>query len=372
MDGLTIPRLLQIIDTTRIDPEIMARCREALRLRYRGKTDQALELGRTVVRMAAKARCVNKRDSAAEAQRRTSMGIALLYLAYIQHLSESPRVRLTGQMAITWLNTDDHNRMLTELAIARLMLDEGYTEVAVEHYRAALSLLSNLVHLYHRKNNIAKEKEYFKLYQLTEQVLSQIPLFARRVTAEYERLAEEVPEPDWLDQVPIPSELVWPGDNPVGLHLMPIQSAESNQAILSPNFKPVLGGMDYIEIKQVSLNGQLYQINVAQKVGNRFFMHVSQSYYAFQFAVMQDPPTLTEPCYVLVRRFDSPQRSESPIVILIPEEEQAWLVSSQPDGAAETIVGEREWTFYEGGPKITESKVQVVGAVVAILTPMSA
>jgi hypothetical protein len=178
--------------------------------------------------------------------------------------------------------------------------------------------------------------------------------------------------PHWLDRVQIPSALVWPGNDPVGLQLMPMQSAEPNRAILSPNFKPVPGTLDYLDIEQVSLNNHSYQIDVAQQIGGKFRMYVSQAYYAFQFATVHRPPQPGEPCYVLVCQFDRPPRSDYPIVILIPEEKQAWLVSSQPDGASETIMGEREWAFDEGGPRITESKVQVVGAVVAILTPMSA
>ena len=153
---------------------------------------------------------------------------------------------------------------------------------------------------------------------------------------------------------------------------MPLQTAEHNRAILSPNFRPVPGALDYLDIEQISFNNQSYQIDVAHQLGDKFRMHVSQPYYAFQFATAHDAPQPGEPSYVLVRQFDRPQRSEYPIVILIPEEKQAWLVSSQPAGARETIIGAREWTFYEGGPKITESKVQVVGVMVAILTPLPA
>jgi hypothetical protein len=368
---LAVPRLLKLIDTTQVDPEIMARCQEALRLRYRGKIDQAIDLNQAIVRLANKTHGVNKPDSSAEGQRRISIGIALLYLAYIQHLSEFPHVLLTSQMALTRLDADDHNHTLGELVTARLMLEESNNEVAFVHYRAALSLLSNLIRL-HQRNKMTDENEYYKLYQLTKLEISYIQLVDQSGVEAYERLTREAPEPGWLDRVQIPSKLVWPGDNLVGLHLMPIQSTEGNQGVLSPSFKPVPGTMDYIEIKQVSLNGRLYEFNVARETGNRFFMHVSQPYYAFQFDTVHDPPQSGEPCYALVRQFDRPQHSDYPIVILIPQDKQAWLVSNQPTGASETIIGEREWAFYEGGPKITESKVQVVGVVVAILTLLPA
>jgi len=369
MDALAIPRLLKIIDTAHVEPEIMARCREALRLRYRGKTDQALELGRTVVYLAVRTRCVDKRNFAAETRRRTSTGIALLYLAYIRHLSNSPRAQLTGQMAVTWLN---HHHGLAELVMARLTLEQGQADIAVEHYRAALAIWSKLIDFQQRKNNLSKEKEYVQLHETTQQAIREIWLSDRHGAVSAQLLAEETPEPDWLDRVQIPSTLVWPGDDPVGLQLMPIQSAERNRAILSPNFKPVPGTLDYIDIEQVSLNNQSYQIDVAQQIGGKFRMYISQPYYAFQFAAAHHPPQPGEPSYALVRQFDRPPRSDHPIVILIPEDKQAWLVSSQPAGAAETIIGEREWTFYEGGPKIAESEVQVVGVVVAILTPLPA
>jgi tetratricopeptide (TPR) repeat protein len=370
MDALAIPSLLKIIDTARVDPEIMARCKEALRLRYRGKTELALELGRTVVYLAVRTRGVDKRDFAAETRRRTSTGIALLYLAYIRHLSNSPRAQLTGQMAVTWLSQDDHHHGLAELVLGRMLLEQGQVDAAVEHYRAALAILFKLIELRYHKHRSLKEKEYVQLYEITQQAIRDIWLPDRRSAISAELLAEETPEPNWLDQVQIPAGLVWPSNDLVGLQLMPVQSGERYQAILSPNFRPVPGMLDYIEIEQVSLNNQSYQIDVAQQIGGKFRMYTSQPYYAFQFAAAHKPPQPGEPCYVLVRQFDRPQRSEYPIVILIPEDKQAWLVSSQPAGAAETIIGEREWIFYEGGPKIAESKVQVVGVVVAILTPL--
>jgi hypothetical protein len=369
MDALAIPSLLKIIDPARVDPEIMARCQDALRLRYRGKTELALELGRAVVYLAVKTRGVDKRDFAAETRRRTSAGIALLYLAYIRHLSNSPRAQLTGQMAVTWLSQDDHHQGLAELVLGRLLLEQGQADAAVEHYRAALAILFKLIEIHYHKHRSFKEKEYVQLYEITQQAIRDIWLPDRRTAVPAQRIAEETPKPDWLDRVQLPSALVWPGDDPVGLQLMPMQSAERHQAILSPNFKPVPGTLDYLDIEQVSLNNQSYQIDVAQQIGGKFRMYISQPYYAFQFAAVHHPPQPGEPCYALVRQFDRPSRSDYPIVILIPEDKQAWLVSSQPAGAAETIIGEREWTFYEGGPKIAESKVQVVGVVVAILTP---
>jgi hypothetical protein len=369
---LAIPNLFKMIDASRVDPEIMARCQEALRLRYRGKTELALELGRTIVQLTVRARGVDKRDFAAEMRRRTSTGIALLYLAYIRHLSKSPRAQATGQMALTWLSHDDHHHALGELVMGRLLLEQGQAELAVEHYRGALTILSKLIDIYYHKHKSLNQKEYIQLYERTQQTIRDIWLPDRRSAISAEMLAEEIPEPDWLDRVEIPSALVWPGNDPVGLQLMPLQSAERNRAILSPNFRPLPGTLDYIDIEQVSLNNHSYQIDVAQQMGGKFRMYTSQPYYAFQFVAVHNPPRSGEPCYALVRQFDRPQRSEYPIVILIPEDKQAWLVSSQPAGAAETVIGEREWTFYEGGPKITESKVQVVGVVVAILTPLPA
>ena len=372
MDALAIPSLLKIIDPARVDPEILARCQEALRLRYRGKTELALELGRTVVYLAVRIRGVDKRDFAVEARRRTSTGIALLYLAYIRHLSNSPQAQLTGQMAVTWLSQDDHHHGLAELVLGRMLWEQGQADAAVEHYRAAVAVLFKLIEIRYHKHRSLKEKEYVQLYEITQQVIRDIWLPDRRRAVLAQRLAEQIPEPDWLDRVQLPSALVWPGDDPVGLQLMPMQSAERHQAILSPIFRPVPGTLDYIDIEEVSFNGQSYQIDVAHQLGGTFRMHVSQPYYAFQFATAHDLPQPGEPCYALVRQFDRPPRSDYPIVILIPEDKQAWLVSSQPAGAAETIIGEREWIFYEGGPKIAESKVQVVGVVVAILTPLPA
>jgi hypothetical protein len=373
MDDLAIPRLLKMIDTTRIDPAIMARCREALRLRYRGKTDQALELGRTMVRMAAQARCVDKRDFAAETRRRTSTGIVLLYLAYIRYLSGSPRAQLTGQLAVTWLNYDEHHRLIAELVLARLASEESRANDAVQHYHAALAILSRLIAVQRRKNNLLKEKEYVQLQQATQQTIKDACLHARRTVVSAGLLAEETPDLGWLERVQLPCALVWPGDDPIGLQLMPLQNAGEQQAILSPNFRPIPGMLDYIEVDQVSFNNQSYQIEVTQETGGKFRMYTSQPYYVFQFEATSRPPQVGEPCYALVRQFDRPLPPDWPIVILISAEQRAWLVLSQPPDSP-AIIGGRKWSIQDGTEikSYNRDDVQIAGAVVAILTPLPA
>ena len=372
MTALDIPGVLKMIDPGRVDPEIMARCQAALRLYYRGKPALALEQGQATILIAAKARCIDKRNFAAETRRRISIGVALLYLTYIRHLSDTPRIQLTGQLAITWLRQDDHHHGLAELIMGRVLLERGQTAAAVEHYRAAAVIFSRLIETRYHKHKLLEEKTYIQLYETTQEIIRGIQLPDQPRAIPVQPLAEDFSGASWLDRVSIPSKLVWPGDYPAGLQLMSMQTTGHNQVILLPKFEPVPGGFDYMDVEQISLNNRLYQINAARQPDGKFRMHASQPYYTFQFATMHDPPQPGELCYALVRQFDGPSRSDYPIVILISEEKQAWLVSSQPSGAAETIIGEREWTFYEGGPRISESKVQVVGVVVAILTPVPA
>jgi hypothetical protein len=58
-------------------------------------------------------------------------------------------------------------------------------------------------------------------------------------------------------------------------------------------------------------------------------------------------------------------------VILIPAEQRALLVRSQPP-ASPLIIGERVWSIQDGTEIKTynEDDVQIAGAVVALLTPL--
>ncbi len=375
MAPLNLPQLFRSIDLQRVDPEILVRCKEAQHWLRRNETDKALDLAQTAARLAARAHNLNKRDIAAEARRRTTTGIALLYLAYLRHLSNIPleqrRALITGQSALTWLAHDDYHHALAELILARMASDEQQFETAALNYQSVLSRFDKMIAAQHRKNNLLLESQYQELKRSAQQALRRAPLAERPAAPSLPPALEESAEYDWLAQITIPAELVWTNIDLAGLQLMPVQSAERDVVILSEHVKVLPDRLDYLEIERLSIGGQHYQILAPPPAQGKFRMQTSQPYYAFQLAAARGQPQAGQPQFVLVRPHDRSLPPEWPIVILIPAEQRALLVRSQPP-ASPLIIGERVWSFQDGAEAKTysEDNVQIAGAVVALLTPL--
>ena len=372
MAALTIPHLLRAIDSRRVDPEILVRCKEAHHWLRRGEVEKGLLVAQATVRLAVHARSSNKRDISTETIRRTSIGIALLYLAYLRHLSEIPtersRVLPGAQSALMWLARDDYHHVLAQLVVARLAEEEGRMETAAGNYQDVLLRLAKL-NTQQRANNLVAREEYATLRQAAQQALHQLPLVAASSAAA--QFPEQLAERDWLDGVEIPAELIWTSVNLAGLQLMPVQSNEPHVAILSDHVKLLPDKLDYIEVDQVAIGGRRYQILAPQPVEGKFRMQTSQPYYAFQFATARAEQCAGQPCFALVYAHDHPLPPDWPIVILIPAEQRALLVRSQPP-ASPLVIGERVWSFKDGADQkiYQENDVQIVGAVVALLMPL--
>jgi hypothetical protein len=372
MTPLDIPQLLRAVDLQRVDPEIIVRCKEAQHWLRRDEIDRALDLAQMAARLAARAYGVNMRDITAEARRRTTTGIALLYLAYLRRLSNIPleqrRALITGQSALTWLAHDDYHHALAELILARMAWDEGRLEVAALYYQNVLARCDRLIAVQHRKNNVLLENKYQALKQSAQQTLRRVPL-AQQSAAPVLPSPTASPERDWLDQIKIPAELIWTNIDLAGLQLIPVQTTERNVAILSEHVKVLPDKLDYIEIDQLSIGGQRHRILAPPQAQGKFQMQTSQPYYAFQFAA-HDQARPGQPQFALVRPHDRALPPDWPIVILIPTEQRALLVRSQPP-ASPLIIGERVWSIQDGSEVKTynEDDVQIAGAVVALLTP---
>ena len=349
------------------------RCKEAHHWLRRDEVDKALDLAQTATRLAARAHNVNKRDITAEIRRRTTTGIALLYLAYLRHLSNIPleqkRALITGQSALTWLAHDDYHHALAELILARIAWDENQFEVAALNYQNVLARFDRMIAVQHRKNNVLLENKYQTLKQSAQQTLRRVPL-AQRSAAPVLLPLEGSAERDWLDQIKIPADLIWTNIDLAGLQLIPVQTAERNVAILSEHVKVLPDKLDYIEVEQLSIGGQRYRILAPSQARGKLQMQTSQPYYAFQFAAARDQTRPSQPQFALVRPHDRTLPPDWPIVILIPAEQRALLVRSQPP-ASPLIIGERVWSIQDGTEIKTynEDDVQIAGAVVALLTP---
>jgi hypothetical protein len=372
MISLSIPRLLRMIDASRVDSEIIARCRESQHWLRRGFPYKALDLAQTTVRLAARLQSIDKRDITDEALRRTSTGVALLFLAYLRHLSNDPfertRALLTGQTALTWLARDDYHYALAALVLANIAWEEEQFEAATARFQTALPRLDKIIAAWRRKNDQLTADRYLHLRQSAQQAMRRVPLAERSSAPASPPALKESAEHDWLAQIQLPAELVWANIDLAGLQLLPVRSAERNVTILSEHVKVLPDKLDYLEIERLAIGGQDYQILAPPPARGKFRMQASQPYYAFQFAAGGQPG---QPQFVLVRPHDRELPAERPIVILIPAEQRALLVRSRP-AASPLIIGERAWSIHDGAEIKTynEDDVQIAGAVVALLTPL--
>jgi hypothetical protein len=375
MVSLSTPRLLRQIDASRVDPDILARCRESRHWLRRGHIYRALDLAQTAVRLAARLQSVDKRAMTDEALRRTSTGIALLFLAYVRHLSNDPfersRALLTGQIALTWLTRDDYHYALAALVLANIAVEEERYEAASAKYQAALPRLDRLIAMQRRKSDQLTAGRYAHLRQSAQQAMRRVPLAEQPATPALPPQPGDSAERDWLAHIQLPAELIWTNIDLAGLQLMAVQSAERNVAILSEHVTVLPDKLDYIEINQLSIAGHSYQILAPPPAQGRFRMQTSQPYYAFQFAAAPEQAPPGRPQFVLVRPRDRALPPEWPIVILIPAEQRALLVRSQPP-ASPLIIGDRVWSIQDGAEAKTysEDDVQIAGAAVALLTPL--
>ena len=372
---LSIPRLLRLIDNACVDSEVIARYRESHYLLRRGYVHKALDLAQASVRLAAHLQS-DKRDVTSEDLRRTSTGIALLFLAYLRHLSSDPfertRALLTGQIALSWLTRDDYHYAIVGLVLANIALEEELYESASANFQAVLPHLDKIIAIQRRKGDQFAADKFLHLRQSTQQALRRVPLAKLPTPPFLPPGTKEPATPDWLDRITIPADLIWTDIDLAGLQLIPVQTAERNVAILSEHVKVMPDKLDYIEIDQISIGGQPYQILAPLQARGKFQMQTSLPYYAFQFAA-SDQAQPGQPQFALVRPHEHALPPDWPIVILIPTEQRALLVRNQPL-ASPMIIGERVWSIQDGADVKTynEDDVQIAGAVVALLTPSAA
>jgi hypothetical protein len=372
MITLTPLRLLRSIDLKQVDPQIILRCKEAYHALQRGlkanddpgQVQRALAQVRAAVQLAAANTPVDKRAITADQRRRSTIGAALLYQAYLQHLAgDGSAAILTAQTAQSWLRHDEYHLLLGQLLVARLAHDDDLPDLEQRAYQAALPLLDKMIERQHRKRNVQLKAEYVEVQQAVQRALSRLSLRNLSVPG----TVAETPAAHWLDRLPLPAELIWPGSDLIGLQLTPTHSADQHTAILSHQANPA-ATLDYIETDTLSLEQHTYRLR--SPVGDKFRLAAGQLYYVFQL-MTNKPAAPDQPSHVLVRPRDRIPAPDAPLVLMTSVRRRAWLVESRPATPAATVIGERQWKIQDGAETLTynESDIDIVGAVVALLIP---
>lgn len=153
-DELTVTSLLQELRFDGIDDKVMSLCREAEQLRRQGRIEESIEQAKDAVRLA---RSTNTGFA---------NGIAFLHLAVARHSSrvstEYAQAIDDCDTAIAWLDPDDHNYFIAQALQARLFLDRGNWQRAVERYQRAIRTLNRLIEHHNRRGELEEADEHDK------------------------------------------------------------------------------------------------------------------------------------------------------------------------------------------------------------------
>jgi hypothetical protein len=373
MTALNIPHLLRILDVSCTDRAVLARFREAQHLLDKAQAAQAIELGRVALRLAVRTATADKRTTALEAQRRSTIGVAFLHLAYLRSQTQLPGQQElavhNARAAVTWLGHDEERQVLAELILALIAQNDKRTIVAAEHLRRAQAILDKLIVEQHRQGKKAQEAEYRQLRERLIQNITQLPL--PRPPAEVQPNIDQ----SILRQLSIPARLVWLGIDPPGIQLMTVfdtTGSRSSVALQPRPLKEIPNTLDAVEVDQVSIDGRPYRVlSILEQPGSKFQFQSGQPYYAYALAEASRRPG--GPSHVLARRQTQPVLIGShPIIIIDPAKQQAWLVESNPSSDP-NVIGAREWIIDDGTETMTyrEANIRVVGVVEAVLTPIA-
>jgi tetratricopeptide (TPR) repeat protein len=343
--SLSISNLLSLLHVDRQD-EVIKLCLDAESLRRRRHYPQA-------------AAAVQKAIAAAN-RNFALLGIALLYSSWIRLAQRSPQTeqqaRRECNRAIRNLSLDAHNQIVARLVGAQLELEIGQIDEALTHFYQAGKILQKLQLDARERGQSELLKEYS---ELDKAVTAQIEAISQAAT---EVPPVAIPEKTAAEpariQLDIPTRLVWPEANPIGLE-----------------FASISGGIapEYIEISQLPINGRTFAV---QPIGafaddaNALRVQRGQKYLALQVEGRSDQ-------YVLVRRQDRPDQDQQLVAVVNQAQRGAWVDEShseQPYDHVHIIGAEREWTINDGSESTSyaEAELHIIGVVEALLSAVEA
>jgi hypothetical protein len=140
------------------------------------------------------------------------------------------------------------------------------------------------------------------------------------------------------------TQLIWPEPEPIGWQLAPFVT------IAGPEPKPTGPALDYIEITQVTIQGQPYAIEPLYSDRRSLRLQTGQSYIPLQVV------TDGGPYYALVRRQDHIDAAEQ--FAVMRGKDRVWT-AHLPEDTSEAVT-------------YTDRDIRIIGVIEAVLTPLHA
>ena len=375
LDELSIPNLLSLLQVDR-SGDMMKLCIEAEGLRRQRHYKDAIELTQNAVELA-------QYDSAL-------VGVSLLYSSCARATSSQPyeeeiAVRECNR-AIRALNLLPYNLAIAHMLRAQIELwhhTAGCQASALVSFDRARKTLQNLMTEGKKYGYLEQAERCQNLFdRVTERSTEVAEALARRTVVRATSTPPAAPPPKTSTpraapppptsdtpsefprgtkppiKLPIPTRLVWPLPEPkIGLELLPLVAGTAP---------------DFVEVNQVSINHQLYQVEpveYAVSSGGLVPIRTRQPYLVIP---LKDDANGR---YALVRqdaRLDQPRQY---IAIDDPVKRETWIDESEsttPYNRIHIIGAERDWIVHDETElaPYNVNDLHIIGSVEAILKPV--
>jgi len=178
----------------------------------------------------------------------------------------------------------------------------------------------------------------------------------------------------------IPTRLVWPVPDTVGLGLAPVYGGFATDQN-SGGFEVSDNALDYVEVNQLSINGRLYTvhpINSLSGSSGALRLHRDQQYITFQINGNGEKNRHSDQ-YVLVRRQEHLDQAGQAVVITAPSVRRVWITRNVPpkivggiDNTTANTQVKRQWDFGDSETtSFSREEIRITGVVEAVLTPVA-
>lgn len=414
-DKLSLPNLLSLLDVNWKDnaDSIKQLCTEAEALRRRHQFEKAVEVAKYAVRLAY------------DAHDHILYGTALLYLSLARlsrnHPDEMKQAIRDCERAMTAFGFEPHNHAIAQIFRAQIDLHmenqadqikakEKWHHAAFVHFRRSAEKLHQLVDHWRARGNSRKVQYYEDLNNAVARTISELsnalvhvdlapatpkqrcnpktkadaqPLVSAPVAAREPTRSSRGLPPSGL---PIPTELVWPVPDPIGLEVVSMGNPLATVDQVVNGFKPNASAFDYIEASTLSIGGRQYAIhpvNSAFSAKTSLKLRCGEKYIPFKVVGGREK-TGHDDMYVLVRCRAHPDQAGDIVVMMDRDKGRVWIPKDGSEsgpysdsdikiigGVSNTGVrnqGNRQWNVYSATDG--DKQPRIIGIVEATLTPI--
>jgi hypothetical protein len=306
------------------------------------------------------------------------------------------------ERAITAFTSEAHNYAIAQVFRAQIARQMKQWQDAFDHFNQALRRLDEMITDRSGSDDVTQINFYQELWDVVNA--------AAKAASEQSRQATDIPVSQRPESpavepltplstesilpthsvippidLPIPTQLVWPMPDTVGLGLVLVSGgfADDQNHI---GFESGKDALDYVEVSQISINGKPYTVHPIispSSSSNALRLHQGQQYIVMQVNGNGEK-TKHSNQYVLVRRQNWPDRAGQKVVVADSPHKRVWVWMTEKNqelappniigGAYDTRdedQGERKWKINDGSETLyySSDEIRIIGIVEAVLTP---